>query len=1562
MQRNILVALISSILCLSGCGLSEEKAQTERYVDLRISELSSLIDKAGELRPHETAIAHRNVCDYRKALGDAAPLPSCNASGLSALTGDVDDNGAAAVKIALDRYADLQEREYLLTRSRSEAETTRQRLVAALITAHWDWAGPLSATQQNFDAAVAATAAHVSPKNGESVLLALSPPEDRRRFGEMLSAEKQLLEALADASLPSDLETAKHAALANIDALAEQLGAVEPANDRAAAKETRRLRKALRNKVGKEALARPQMIVEQTPDLAGLRQISGAPFKPGSVAQFAKAAGAFDRIRAFGAPDFSERPDPIDRAAAATLVEDCETLLALEEGAFDEACGAATDIISAALDLAESFNPGAGGQAPEDGSPSSDGAAGGSGGLDQLKTRIRAYVAARGIAQPSAPTAPVGLESDVRNTLIDGLDSRIKSASRAYAEAAVHGAIAPMAEATAKLELIHAELAKTVGRPLPQNLSRPFSLLEPSDAQSIMREFVRTDRVLSQALVLFPGEPGLEVTRQSLTEMKAALDATLANPAAKSDFAKLFKNIGEKQLDAILAGAEKNLAQAKTAALKSFERRFRALPANFDQWRGPRGPPQSKFPRSAKILTTFAELGRDPVEYIRNAAALQAEKAEFYQVLREARGGVPQAWRFGEARPLAWAMAQLDAADLARLELHFARTSAPTGPGASAVGWPEYQSTVDKILDAARQEVKLRKASSGHPPGYPPRGAPSLRAAADRYADKDAPRRPTALEQQYRFHIARAMYADSALAPETIRLEANAAMEGIIRNEVTRLETIVNRLSNVGERQGLLSLAALSVDEIPKEQRKALEGVKKQALVAADGLKKRIAAAEDASFIKPDPRRWKKLTAWAFNLNGGPQPPNSPAPSVDTKPNTPGSGGAGAAVAFRDLSLEKSFRNVEMSLADAEAKLRVAAKIENQETSALSVGTNKGRRVAMRNGWGASSFNFKTMVQRSGPRYPKGLEEWRGFFDIASDRPNRPFNFQTQIRQVTNFRGVGGGIHFGSVAAPDANTRALLGDGGLLFYEADEEMLELQLTSGDVYRYGPVAPRVLKSLFAFVSAYPGINLAVTIGATGEYYAQTENNESPVLLDPSFVDSPVGQKLYLADTIPWSLDAQPSENNRENPAAEAFALAKVAYEEASARRIEKIKHLIEGVQPLSETPVDEWKASIPESYEARAFVLAAVTSPDDDAFESNYRKERLAELTREVYSSPEFKSAVSSVDRNAKFLRDEGYSSEDLVAAIAQLKSSVLSSKLPKTIGGGKTAALVGILKNNGFSHDDTALLSITAIRLTELQSANPLTEYGLNSFQQFSNTAEYKPSAAVKLALIKLLAPQSKLNRALDEEISRLREFFANAENWAQRALIAARGLAEQSNTEIRVEKFALRIAASALLDATDESDLTGIATFLPEIFGSTNTLAVLLDDTAAFSLTEGVIETSVDMSYRYATTDYDVLGSALVFKLDQTDDQLPIRARKIEALAAAANQHLDGLMDSFSPLSDVRDYAALTAFLRWFVCPDVDKEACQVRDGFAVDFSALGAYSLRDRVSTPTPDAEVRD
>lgn len=203
------------------------------------------------------------------------------------------------------------------------------------------------------------------------------------------------------------------------------------------------------------------------------------------------------------------------------------------------------------------------------------------------------------------------------------------------------------------------------------------------------------------------------------------------------------------------------------------------------------------------------------------------------------------------------------------------------------------------------------------------------------------------------------------------------------------------------------------------------------------------------------------------------------------------------------------------------------------------------------------------------PRMPKAFDTYDG----RRDPSGKFYDYESEVRGkggkgFRTFKAVGGGIHMGSKATV-IDESAL--DGSLVRYEMPNRRLRLYLADGRTITLAEgIEPMSMKALYRFVRR--GANLAISIGHTGDDAASSSSflsHSQIVLLDPVFVDTPVGQDLVLADKIPWDLDEPKLPNGSRNPiAAEFRRLKKDAFDRPPQRTLEEWLSSVPGLDDLS----------------------------------------------------------------------------------------------------------------------------------------------------------------------------------------------------------------------------------------------------------------------------------------------------------------------------------------------------------------------------------------------------------
>ena len=821
-------------------------------------------------------------------------------------------------------------------------------------------------------------------------------------------------------------------------------------------------------------------------------------------------------------------------------------------------------------------------------------------------------------------------------------------------------------------------------------------------------------------------------------------------------------------------------------------------------------------------------------------------------------------------------------------------------------GWTEFGAELAEIDRHAATEQDSRRPGSGradHPPRYPPDNVPELGAIAGRYGhDPQAPaaRPRTALELQAHVSIILEIFPRRESMPAALADDLALMLNERLAVEFESVERIVEAIAGPG---GLNERAALAVAAQDRDVLAALEDAKRHAAETVAAMRERVVLLERAEVVHPQPDHWSRMRMWTSRLARPPPLQETVESELDLRPNR----GAASVAAYRELRLDARLLRAESALATASEKLASASPLLRADIRAAPVGAEQGRAVISSTAPARDARSLAQLIERPYPRastrYPAGLEEWEGFRDA-----DKPYDFRTDVVDFQNLRGVGGGIHFGSHAEPDPGARGRLQDGAHLHYDADTRHLTLMLLSGESFTYGLVEPRVLKSLYSYVRSYPGINLAITIGAAGDDDYVRQDNQRPVLLDPAFVDTPVGQWLYLADTLPWQLDKPALPNGGANPVQERFALALAARQD---RRGSALSHLTGDTSRVGTLSGLQLEELIPGDNPLRAMILAAAGARTESGFIARYRNVRRPELIDELADSEDVQRLVGIF----RSLSADGYTESDVAEAITL--HALRGDRRLSWNRGRRSQRLAAAFE------PPTLRQALRYMRASSLEKATVF------------------------------------VDAQLDEEVERMRAWYSEYSSASMRVLDLVGSLVQRHDTHDEVPDSAIGLAASAYKTLQPNLSAEELSTRVLDLFDS-GTLAVLFDESVRFGLDGGQVRLDTHMRYRYAEPDFEVGDGNLVLHRDVADPMKPPRVRHIEGLGEIATEGFEEIAAAFEPLAKVDEYAGLAAFLRWAACTPESVELCMTRSSLSIDLSALGAFDLRDRTETPTPDAEM--
>jgi hypothetical protein len=1235
-----------------------------------------------------------------------ASVPACGAQKNSTLAeifklpASADDE-----QIAWRSFAEEQDKNFYLPKLRKDIESVRSAIAAEVSAKHWHWASAVRSKTDDFNRAVgAAMDSSFTAEAPADLAMAALGDVGLSKLRARLDQESAVLGEIGQKVDPLHDVT--------VDDIREWQERVSQAI--AATPAVTKLREEIEAKADNTAwdtaVASPTT-VSFPEGLAAITEHATRLPEPSAFDQFLAQAAAFRLLSGQVRQAEPSNLHPFTRDAAVHLVDDCTALLTLDENAFDEVCGAAAPALTAALHLLDrNISDGSSGDSqsrpplPSDGSAAPRPPVGPDASAEAQLTWLKEQLHFAGRA--AVDTSDL-FPANVRSTHVAALEASIAESSRAYAEASYFGYMEGAARAEARLELVHEALRGAVDGVLPESLADPLALLSTEEAQAVLTETRRLQRTIQRNLALVPDVPEFEVAAEALAEQAQRLERVITTGVTKSDLAGVVRQIDPEKAKALHTRIESQLSERVERHMKVWADRFVGLPARVDTWRGPRGPPtpDPRYPRSHRVLAAIKELGRNPTDAIRAFAALRAEHIEFYRSVDAEGGQMAKLWRYGRNNPRAWMMSLMSPRDLAVASDALQRAAA-VGPTVEiAEGWVELVDAARQLQDAILAEHEARKViGSGHPPGYPPGRPPSVRLAAERYILSWSERPATPIEQQLRLQVARQMFADIDAMPSAVRAELRDVVGKIVDAEAERTRSILLSLYGSDGQGGLLDRAARSTERLSDIEMQALATAKARAERASEIVAERVAAAERDGFIGIEPERWNEIRGW-FGRFGRDAPPAGVA-SGSPRPVQPGSGGA--VFLFADAELESNFVKLQETLQQAEASLQRAEGVAQRSIVPPLVGEQQGRAVANRLNWSNGEFRFDGMrlqpESAATPRYPEELSKWRGFFDTDG----KPFDYSKYVQNFTNFRGVGGGIHFGETTTPAPGLDETVERGALLSYDDAPGMIRLRLVTGEVYSYGPVEPRVLKALYSYVTAQPGINLAITIGATGEGRIGSGVDGSPVLLDPRFVDNPVGQELYLADIVPWSLDAPTLPNGEANPASAEFAKALEAFREDQGQVTKNVEQLIDGVKPLNKTSALDWTALLESDEGVEILLGAAAVARDWADLKKVYADARATLALRSV----DFRKDLAAVASSATELQNAGYSAEHIETAINLVDrspvgtGSILGNDLPGELvfdlqpgSSLKAAQLAKAFREIGLRGEDLLIYRLAAIHL-----------------------------------------------------------------------------------------------------------------------------------------------------------------------------------------------------------------------------------------------------------------------
>lgn len=280
-----------------------------------------------------------------------------------------------------------------------------------------------------------------------------------------------------------------------------------------------------------------------------------------------------------------------------------------------------------------------------------------------------------------------------------------------------------------------------------------------------------------------------------------------------------------------------------------------------------------------------------------------------------------------------------------------------------------------------------------------------------------------------------------------------------------------------------------------------------------------------------------------------PSDSSSIAPSPSPKPSD-GGGASGArgppAFTFRDplvVSLAAQVRD----------NLRAASEsVRSRPTPKYEFASATGRRWITEDQSLSRSPEFPPpQSDAHESRLPLELGNWIGFVD----KTGRPFPPEV-VQKGEILEAIPGGIVMAMEMKPDRPSDF---SSFVLTYDAKSERLAFVSPHAEIYYSEPIAPRVLRAINGFVGKHQLIAASIGWAGRGEVAIRSIKNDqgtsigSVVLLDPAFVDTPVGQDLVRADSIPWKFD-ESTVGGWHNPIATQFGVAQKQWENSRIKAL------------------------------------------------------------------------------------------------------------------------------------------------------------------------------------------------------------------------------------------------------------------------------------------------------------------------------------------------------------------------------------------------------------------------
>jgi hypothetical protein len=784
------------------------------------------------------------------------------------------------------------------------------------------------------------------------------------------------------------------------------------------------------------------------------------------------------------------------------------------------------------------------------------------------------------------PPALAAASIEERLAVAKALAAEITKISMEYRLASVRGSLSRRIEVEARLRTLYADLKKALG---------PKSHLLPSDHHS----FVSSKDILASSLNSYKIErryfdyfmalvnnADVQTTHDTLSEEIARLEA-LIDSDQPGQFhrarGEIEAAINVSEWHALAQTHEQRVAAERIRVEQEWRARYPTAIIPKDTTLR---PPAGRAYWSELALKAVRSYALDPVEWV----AAESELLASYSRIQR-RGGTTKLY-------VEWVSSLMTPSDLEQailytkaIETHGSYLQTEAGALGPNAAHHRYYAELSKPLQGEWFMRRKGLAQAPPPPPTPP--------------DADMLK----LRELYSVRLFNERYRDPSQMPEEPK--------GIVRSVHTQFanEDFARALKQYESFTELSDQVARSNKPLEVRQLDNLTKARNDVLRLFQRADEIFEERIQAGVLEPNPNT-RKTKAIIATLKGS-RPPNDLGPSTAPRPPSPPEaptalisapqprqpltpGSRASSLELTDAHFSNALNNANTSLQELQRSL------SNVQTTPEAVGASPGRLTVQEDNIWRGDLNYSTRpLSNAETRLPKNLQAWRGLINPAT---NKPYAFKTDVKVFRSFDAVGGGIHFGD----DASLRlpANLSEFVLTFDE-QAQTLVIQGPGDKKYLYGPISPMELKALYRFARSEQ--NSAISVGWAGSQDVPEDRDResgSPVLLDPAFVDTLVGQMLFEADSIPWKLDRD-LPGGVPNPFAADF---KRAYGEYTKQSVNLLLPLFGSVIKFEDRPAAFWQSVFNGRNTRDDLVLAVVSTSDLQQAKVEYlRTTRAAEV-------------------------------------------------------------------------------------------------------------------------------------------------------------------------------------------------------------------------------------------------------------------------------------------------------------------------------------------------------------